>query len=88
VTIRDLLATYGRTVALRVAVELGCGLADRALRRRGAGRAAGETSGVARDVGAGDRRVSARRILTYACVIVAAGISFAVLVLYFAFGAF
>jgi hypothetical protein len=30
VTIRDLLATYGRTVALRVAVELGCGLADRA----------------------------------------------------------
>jgi hypothetical protein len=32
--------------------------------------------------------VSARRILTYACVIVAAGISFAVLVLYFAFGAF
>jgi hypothetical protein len=29
-SIRDLLATYGRTVALRVAVELGCGLADKA----------------------------------------------------------
>jgi hypothetical protein len=29
-TIRDLLETFGRTVALRVAVELDCGLADRA----------------------------------------------------------
>lgn len=29
-SIRDLLAEYGRAVALRVAVELGCGLADRA----------------------------------------------------------
>lgn len=29
-TIHQLLATYGRAVALRVAVELGCGLADRA----------------------------------------------------------
>jgi hypothetical protein len=29
VTIRDLLATYGKTVALRVAVELGCGGADK-----------------------------------------------------------
>jgi hypothetical protein len=30
VRIRDLLATYGKTVALRVVVELGCGLADKA----------------------------------------------------------
>lgn len=29
-SIRDLLAEYGRAVALRVAVELGCGLADKA----------------------------------------------------------
>jgi hypothetical protein len=29
-TIHALLAEYGRAVALRVAVELGCGLADRA----------------------------------------------------------
>jgi hypothetical protein len=29
-SIRDLLAEYGRAVALRVAVELGCGLSDKA----------------------------------------------------------